>query len=120
MLIFYFRISSANIEHRDTQKTNDAFFEKEISEIDSPRIQSDIDDNESHSDDEQKDVLSESQKLEIKKLQYYGKFSYHNDPDAMVGLIAVRKGLTNDFTAAENSGPADFFQTYGDQQLKIE
>ena len=101
------------MQHRDTVKTTDELhihnLDKEISEIDSPRIQSDVDDDDSDSEEDEKDKMTESQKLEIKKLQYYGKFSYHNDPDAMVGLIAVRKGLTNDFTAAENSGPADFF-----------
>lgn len=42
-------------------------------------------------------------------MAYYGNFCQHNDPDAMIGLIALRKGNTNDFSVAENSGPADFF-----------
>lgn len=92
--------------------------------MDSPRIQSDISDPESLDSSNQgspKEVLTDSQKAELRRQQYYGRFSLHNDPDAMIGLIALRKGLTNDFTAAaENSGPADFFQNTGSQQVLIE
>lgn len=39
----------------------------------------------------------------------------------MIGLIALRKGFTNDFTAAaENSGPTDFFQITSNQNVLIE
>lgn len=77
---------------------------------DSPRIESDIDDSmeEEVSPVEQ---MTEEEMLWIRKMQYYGKFSAHSDPEAMQGLMALKKNLTNDFTAAENSGTVDLFQT---------
>lgn len=66
------------------------------------------------------DLMTESQKLEERRMQYYGRFNKHNDPDAMVGLIAQRRGMTSDFAPAENSGTVDLFTIYGKKQIQIE
>ena len=84
----------------------------ELDDKDSPRIESDIDECEEMEDDGVKspeDLMTESQKLEERRMLYYGRFNKHNDPEAMIGLMAQRRGLTNDFAPAENSGTADFF-----------
>ncbi len=75
----------------------------EIDEIDDPRVQSSDDSYDSEQNDDMPnavngDFVSEAQRKYNHKLQYYGKFSLHNDPDAAIGLMALRKGQTNDFT----------------------
>lgn len=64
------------------------------------------------------DLMTHSQKFEERRMTYYGRFSLHHDPEAMVGLLAQQRTLQNDFEPAENSG--NFFNTLGKKNIQIE
>lgn len=59
-------------------------------EHESPRIESDIEEGEEMEeiDKPPEDLMTHSQKFEERRMTYYGRFSLHHDPEAMVGLLA--------------------------------